>query len=157
MDSLVRETAMCVGRREQMKIVIDISEKQYRWITDCEIIPEAIKEELIDAIRAGKPLQTGRWIYHVSELFPADSTQECSVCHAEERLLYEDKFCPNCGARMERNEELIQRAQEAYDPRYYPKYNYQEELIIAAGTMNSFLQDISRNIAFIADKMEANE
>ena len=40
-----------------MKIVIDISEKQYKWITDCEIIPEILKEELIDAIRAGKPLE----------------------------------------------------------------------------------------------------
>lgn len=43
----------------------------------------------------------GKWIMHISDLFPADSTQECSICH-EEQIIYgrDDNFCPNCGADM---------------------------------------------------------
>ena len=44
----------------------------------------------------------GHWIYHPDDLFPNDSTQECSYCHAEESLtLYNENYCPNCGARMD--------------------------------------------------------
>ena len=42
------------------------------------------------------------WIYHPDDLFPSDSTQECSYCHAEEYLtLDNDNYCPNCGAKMD--------------------------------------------------------
>lgn len=44
----------------------------------------------------------GYWIDHTSELFPADSTVECSVCHEHESvLLAHDNYCPNCGAKMD--------------------------------------------------------
>ena len=44
----------------------------------------------------------GHWIYHPDDLFPNDSTQECSYCHAEESLtLYNENYCPNCGAKMD--------------------------------------------------------
>lgn len=44
----------------------------------------------------------GRWIYHIDDLFPGDSTQECSFCHEEEYLtLYNENYCPNCGCRMD--------------------------------------------------------
>lgn len=44
----------------------------------------------------------GRWIYHPDGLFPAESTQECSCCHEEEYFtLYNENYCPNCGARMD--------------------------------------------------------
>ena len=43
---------------------------------------------------------TGRWIIHFDDLFPEESTQECSLCHAEQYLRYgdDDNYCPNCGA-----------------------------------------------------------
>ena len=48
------------------------------------------------------PVRHGHWIYHPDDLFPNDSTQECSYCHAEESLtLYNENYCPNCGARMD--------------------------------------------------------
>ena len=48
------------------------------------------------------PVVHGHWIYHPDDLFPNDSTQECSYCHAEESLtLYNENYCPNCGARMD--------------------------------------------------------
>lgn len=44
----------------------------------------------------------GQWIYHVDDFFPSESTQECSVCHEHELMtLHNEKYCPNCGARME--------------------------------------------------------
>ena len=48
------------------------------------------------------PVRHGHWIYHPDDLFPCDSTQECSYCHAEEYLtLDNDNYCPNCGAKMQ--------------------------------------------------------
>lgn len=60
--------------------------------------------EILDDIPATDvaPVVHGRWIYHLDDLFPNDSTQECSYCHAEESLtLYNENYCPNCGAKMD--------------------------------------------------------
>ena len=44
----------------------------------------------------------GYWIRHYDDIFPAESTQECSVCHEhEDMLLCNENYCPNCGARMD--------------------------------------------------------
>ena len=49
-----------------------------------------------------EPVRHGRWIYHPDDLFPAESKQECSCCHEEEYLtLYNETYCPNCGAKMD--------------------------------------------------------
>ena len=49
-----------------------------------------------------KPVVHGRWIMHPDDLFPAESTMECSVCHEHEGItLSNDNFCPNCGAKMD--------------------------------------------------------
>lgn len=42
----------------------------------------------------------GEWINHFDDLFPAESSIECSVCHEEQPLGIDDNYCPNCGARM---------------------------------------------------------
>lgn len=61
---------------------------------------------LIDAINAIKSIPTiepkkGKWILHPDDLFPAESTMECSVCHEHEFFsLCNENFCPNCGADM---------------------------------------------------------
>lgn len=47
------------------------------------------------------PVRHGRWIYHIDDLFPAESTQECNQCHEEQPLTCGDNFCPNCGALMD--------------------------------------------------------
>ena len=47
----------------------------------------------------------GYWIRHIDDIFPADSTLECSVCHEEECIfLCGDNYCPNCGAKMDKKE-----------------------------------------------------
>lgn len=48
-------------------------------------------------------IKQGKWIYHPDDLFPAESTQECSICHEEESIsLCNENYCPNCGAKMDR-------------------------------------------------------
>ena len=48
----------------------------------------------------------GEWIIHFDDLFPVESTQECSICHAEQIINgNDDNFCPNCGADMRKYEE----------------------------------------------------
>ena len=42
----------------------------------------------------------GKWIYHIDDLFPAESTMEYNQCHAEQPLTCDDEFCPHCGAKM---------------------------------------------------------
>lgn len=41
-----------------------------------------------------------KWIMHIDDLFPVESTMECSKCHHEQLLIIDDNFCPNCGADM---------------------------------------------------------
>lgn len=45
--------------------------------------------------------KTGKWIMHISEIYPADSTMECNICHAEQTLWCDENYCPNCGAKMD--------------------------------------------------------
>ena len=60
---------------------------------------EAVKMA-IDALNKSEP-KRGKWIYHIDDLFPAESTMECNQCHAEQPLICDDEFCPKCGAKME--------------------------------------------------------
>lgn len=56
---------------------------------------------LIGSAQIIEERKTGKWIMHISDIYPADSTMECNVCHAEQPLWCDDNYCPNCGARME--------------------------------------------------------
>lgn len=52
------------------------------------------------------PVTHGHWINHYDDLFPEESTKECSVCHAEQMVtMLDDNYCPHCGTKMERKEE----------------------------------------------------
>jgi NADH pyrophosphatase NudC (nudix superfamily) len=48
----------------------------------------------------------GHWINHIDDLFPEDSSVECSVCHEYEGIMANDNYCPNCGARMDEVENV---------------------------------------------------
>lgn len=45
--------------------------------------------------------KTGHWIMHIDDLFPTESTMECSECGEHQPLTIDDNYCPNCGAKME--------------------------------------------------------
>jgi hypothetical protein len=45
--------------------------------------------------------KTGKWIKHIDDLFPEESTIECDQCHEHQPLIIDDNLCPNCGAKME--------------------------------------------------------
>ena len=47
-----------------------------------------------------EPRKTGKWIKHIDDLFPTESTIECNVCHHEQPLTIDDNYCPNCGLKM---------------------------------------------------------
>ena len=56
-------------------------------------------------IRIRSTEKHGQWIKHFDDLFPDDSTQECSVCHESEYMtLCNENYCPHCGAKMDLGE-----------------------------------------------------
>ena len=59
-----------------------------------------LAEALRLAISALEGRKKGKWIMHIDDLFPADSTMECSYCHEHQPIIIDDNFCPNCGADM---------------------------------------------------------
>lgn len=62
----------------------------------------ALAEEYIKQLPSAQPQRkSGKWIKHIDNLFPAESTLECNVCHHEQPITIDDNFCPNCGTRME--------------------------------------------------------
>lgn len=52
-----------------------------------------------------EPVKHGHWINHFDDLFPEDSSVECSVCHEYEGIMANDNYCPNCGAKMDEVDE----------------------------------------------------
>ena len=71
--------------------------------------------ELLDEIEAmptidAEPVKHGRWIIHREEIFEPNRSEcymsrplptECSVCGFAEMRASRFAFCPNCGARMD--------------------------------------------------------
>lgn len=58
--------------------------------------------ECWELVRKGdiQRVRHGRWIMHIDDLFPKESTMECDQCHEEQPLECDDNYCPNCGAKM---------------------------------------------------------
>lgn len=57
--------------------------------------------QLIKKLPSAQPeRKKGRWIMHIDDLFPEESTMECNRCHEHQPITIDDKFCPNCGAEM---------------------------------------------------------
>ena len=87
-----KKAIMCL---EDMKIKVPIPKAAKQARENNEALDVAIK-----ALQSAEP-KRGKWIYHIDDLFPAESTMECNQCHAEQPLTCDDEFCPHCGAKME--------------------------------------------------------
>ena len=50
-----------------------------------------------------EPVKHGHWINHFDDLFPMESTVECSICGEKEWMMtiINHNYCPNCGAKMD--------------------------------------------------------
>ena len=87
--------------RDAVKTFKDIPSAEeliYEEMEKADVAAQAYAEGFKEGLESRK---RGKWIKHISDLFPCDSTQECSVCHAEQLIIRnDDNFCPNCGAKM---------------------------------------------------------
>lgn len=52
-----------------------------------------------DAREHAGAVRTGKWITHYDDLFPEETTIECSCCGESQRVGNDDNFCPYCGSR----------------------------------------------------------
>lgn len=90
----------CEGLNKRIKKLEDQINGLNRGNTDIS------SHEMTECAEDTEPVQHGYWIEHTSELFPADSTVECSVCHEHvSALLANLRYCPNCGAKMDGEED----------------------------------------------------
>lgn len=56
--------------------------------------------ELINQAPTIEERKKGKWVMHIDDLFPEESTMECNRCHEHQPINIDDNFCPNCGADM---------------------------------------------------------
>lgn len=64
---------------------------------------EQTVNKLTKAIVDAEPVRHGHWITQYDDLFPMESTIECSICGEKEWMMtiINQNYCPNCGARMD--------------------------------------------------------
>ena len=77
--------------------------EQFDYYDLGEYLTTQIRGMLMDIPSADvAPVRHGRWIYHMDDLYPEESTMECSVCGDFIFIRGEsDNYCPNCGAKMD--------------------------------------------------------
>ena len=86
-----------IDYQKAREIVLDELKGKITTVT-AVMLSTKMKYATVDAVE----VVHGRWIRHPDDLFPAESTQECSVCHEHEFFtLLNENYCPNCGAKMD--------------------------------------------------------
>ena len=65
-----------------------------------EKMADEIVKALVNLPSVEPERKTGHWIKHYDDLFPEESTIECSECHNHQDITIDDSYCPNCGADM---------------------------------------------------------
>lgn len=96
----------------EKQATIDNIEKSFDKET---ILNRFVRKIAISAVRRMEPADVrhvvrGRWKVHCDDIWPTESTQECSECHEEVSLLIDCKFCPNCGADMREDANSLSEA-----------------------------------------------
>ena len=86
---------------------MDIDNKMIYFRKDDKLIAfdADVAIELISDSLDGKHalVRHGHWINHFDDLFPEESTVECSICGEKEWMMtiINHNYCPNCGAKMD--------------------------------------------------------
>lgn len=91
-----------------MKLVVDISEKDWKFMqktykeTGLDFVPEAIKNECVEAVYKGTPYEEpkGKWILW-EDCEGKTRTCTCPICGDETRCWNAPNYCSNCGVRLE--------------------------------------------------------
>lgn len=59
-------------------------------------------KSLIEMLPSYEAVKHGRWIKHWDDIWPEESTLECSLCHEEQGIgMLDTNYCPYCGAKMD--------------------------------------------------------
>jgi len=90
-----------------MKIVIDIDDNLYTRLFDNDVVTNYVDAtDMARAIRKGTPFPKGHWIKTPKAVMGEGYMWYCNKCEYE---VYQDssknypseRYCPNCGAKME--------------------------------------------------------
>ena len=83
-----------------MKLIIEIKDDDYRFITKTSSIPFGI--DLVENIMNGTPLPKGHWVTEDDnkKLKSLNKAKRCSNCDFRHLALRHYNYCPNCGAEM---------------------------------------------------------
>lgn len=90
----------CISRQAMLDMATTIQTDDF---SGNEIIEVVTVEEIKELPSVTPQPKVGRWINHSDDLFPEESTRKCSECGHEQFTVWliDDKYCPNCGAKME--------------------------------------------------------
>ena len=92
---------------------VDNVPKFYEWLDEQPTVDAVPLEDyksmeqtvckLTKAIADAEPVKHGHWITQFDDLFPMESTIECSACGEKEWMMtiINHNYCPNCGAKMD--------------------------------------------------------
>ena len=94
---LIDADALIDNAREMVFEDINVTDHGYSW--DAVTVTDVMNAPTIEAV----PVAHGEWAYLGES--GMSSIYGCSCCGYRERKTRLSSFCPNCGARMEREEE----------------------------------------------------
>lgn len=89
------EYAIEILKNEPQKVIAQVTFDEEKLH---EIVKEAVERFKEEYEIVDRP--QGEWIIHFDDIWPEESSIECSVCHEEQPLGIDDNYCPNCGVKM---------------------------------------------------------
>lgn len=104
------EVRLVVTNREKEKVILWDAYGEVEYYPSVNVPTKCIAQinintdEVIKRIKNEYEIDnrpSAEWIMHIDDLYPEESTQECSNCHEHETIkIHNDDYCPSCGARM---------------------------------------------------------
>ena len=92
------ERHYCSKCSAKTEIIIDWTGKTIEWEGQYQ---NCSPHKVADSDTISRP--KGKWIKHIDDIWPAESTLECNICHHEQPLSIDNNFCPFCGTDMRKS------------------------------------------------------